>query len=219
MKIKGIIIAGIVTVISVFFVFNCFGFEITEPKDGALFHPGDEIVVKVRTEPNEQLKGIWFYTINMKESELILTSPYEFKFIVQRDFLGLETIVADGKLQNNSHIELKVQINVVLPINVALDELKVDPHKIYLRKVPEGTKGAHFYEKKQLDVEGVYSDRITRQLSSSVTGTKYSSSNENVATVDSEGLVTAISSGTAKIIIRNGNRKAIVDVVVKKQNK
>jgi hypothetical protein len=215
MKAKKLVIMDIIIVILVFFELNCFGVEIIMPKEGAVFHPGDEIVVKVSTEANEQLKGIWFYAINMKESELIVVPPYEFKFTAQSDFIGSETIVADGKLQNDSHKESKIRIHVVLPNNIVLNKLMAEPQKMYLRKVPEGTQGAHFYEKKQIDVEGLYSDQITRQLSSSFTGTKYSSSNENVVTVDSEGIVKAVASGRGKIAIKNGNKQIDIDVVVK----
>ena len=133
MKNKKFVIVEIVIGILVFFAFNCFGFEITAPEEGAIFHPGDKIVVKVRTNPNEQVKGIWFYALNMKESELILAPPYEFEFTVHPNFMGLETVVADGTLQNDSHIESKVQVNIVPPTNAVLYELKVDPPKIYLR--------------------------------------------------------------------------------------
>jgi hypothetical protein len=219
MRRKKVIIVEIIISILFLYVLNCFGFEITVPKNGTVVHPGDEVVVKVSTEPNEDLKGIWFYTLNMKESELIFAPPYEFKFTVHPDFLGMETVIADGNLQNDSHLESKIQIHVVLPSNVVLNVLTVDPQKIFLRKVPKGTRGAHFYEEKQLYVEGLYSDGVVRSISLASSGTKYSSTDENVVTVNSDGLVKAVAPGNARITIRNGSKKIDIDVIVKAKSR
>ena len=194
---------------------SCLAFEIIKPTSGTIFKPGDKVIVKLKIEPNENLKGVWFYTIEMRDSDLDFTPPYNFKFTVPPDFSGTGTIVADGKLQDDSHIESKIQIKVVLPNNTVLNKLIIEPSKVYLIKVPEGTQGAHFYEEKQLDVEGLYSDGIKRELTYSASGTTYTSSDETIVKVDKEGKVTAQGIGRTIITARNGSYSATVDVIVK----
>lgn len=193
----------------------CLAFEIIKPTSGSIFKPGDKVIVELKTEPNENLKGVLFYTIEMRDSEFDLSPPYNFEFTVPADFSGTGTIVADGKSQDGSHIESKIQIKIVLPENIVLNKMIVEPPMIFLRKVPEGTQGAHFYEEKQLDVEGLYSDGIKREVTYSASGTTYASSDDAIAKVDSEGKVTAQGIGRAKITVKNGNFSATVDVIVK----
>ncbi len=193
----------------------CFGFEIIKPESGATFHPGDKISVELKTEATEILNGVWFYTQKMSESDFDFVPPYIFEFTVHPEFTGIETIVANGKLEDNSIIESRIQINVVLPNNIVLDKLMVEPPKIYLSKVPEGTHGAHYYVNKQLDALGLYSDGDRREITSSSSGTSYTSSNDEVVTVSPEGYVTAQAVGKAKVTVSNGNYSATVDVVVK----
>jgi uncharacterized protein YjdB len=70
-------------------------------------------------------------------------------------------------------------------------------------------------ETRQLRVYGKYSDGVARDISSSASGTTYTSSDENIVTVDTEGRISSQSVGTAKIVVRNGNFSSQIEVVVK----
>jgi hypothetical protein len=192
-----------------------YGFEITRPKNGEIFRPGDKVVVELKVGPTENLKGVMFYTLKIHESDINLIVPYNFEFTIPLEFMGTETIVANGKLQDDSHIESKVQINVVIPSNIVLKDIVIDRSKIYLTKMPAGTLGSNFYEQRQLRIKGQFSDGVVRDLSSSATGTEYLSSNSNIAIVDQQGLVTAVSPGDAKITIKNGGKQVEISVAVK----
>ena len=61
---------------------------------------------------------------------------------------------------------------------------------------------------------GIYANNQLLNITSSVTGTTYSSSNTNVLTVDSEGNVQAISFGTAVVTVGNSGLKAFATFVV-----
>ncbi len=204
---------------AVFLIFSsvCFGFEITEPKAGSIFHPGDQVTVKVVTKPSEKLIGVWFGTLKMHESEIDLIAPYEFRFTISPEFIGTETIVAIAKFEDNAAIEARVAITVVLSSSVVLEKITAREKRIYLWKVPADTENPQSYEQEQLDVDGLFSDGIVRDISASSAGTRYVSGNEKVVTVDSEGLVTAIALGKAQIIIKNGSKQGIVDVTVKQK--
>lgn len=215
---KVLILIFILGVIVTIFSSACFSFDIIEPKAGSVFRPGDQVLVKVGTKSNEKLIGVWFGTLKLHESEIDFIPPYEFKFTISQEFVGTETIVAIAKSQDSTAIESRVDIKVALPSSVVLEKILVRAKKIYLWKVPAGTKGSQSYEQEQLDVDGLFSDGIVRDISSSSAGTRYVvSNNENIITVDSEGLVTAIAIGKAQIIIKNGNKQEAVDVSVKQK--
>jgi len=67
----------------------------------------------------------------------------------------------------------------------------------------------------QLYIEGIYSDGVERDLRLGQTGTTYASSNEKVVSVNANGLATSVGPGTALITVRNGDKKLVLDVVVK----
>jgi len=74
-------------------------------------------------------------------------------------------------------------------------------------------------EERQITVAGIYSDGFNRQITSSSMGTTYTSSDEKIVKVDSEGKVTPQALGTANITIRNGKYSATVKVIVKPYKK
>jgi len=198
----------------------CLAFEIIKPTSGTIFKPGDKVIVELKIESSENLKGVWFYTIEMRDSDLDFTPPYNFEFTVPPEFTGTGTIVADGKLQDDSHIESKVQIQVVLPSNITLQGIKINPNDfILLKKLPLGSdpNDVRIAETERISVFGVYSDGVKRQELTS--GTSYTSSDETIVKVDKEGKVTAQGLGEAKITVKNGNYSATVDVVVEPYKK
>jgi len=195
----------------------CLAFEIIKPTKGTIFKPGDKVIVELKTESSENLKGVWFYTIEMSESDLDFSSPYNFEFTVPPKFTGIVIIVANGKLQDDTHIESKVQIQVLLPSNITLQGITVDPNPVFLYKMLPNSdpNDVQIFETKNLGVGGMYSDGVERWIASSADGTTYTSSDETIVTVDKEGKVTAQKLGKTKITIRNGSYSATVDVVVK----
>ncbi len=66
----------------------------------------------------------------------------------------------------------------------------------------------------ELTVTGIYPDGGTRNLTAAGTGTNYSSTNSNIATVSAEGLVTARSSGTVAISAINEGALGMIRIQV-----
>ena len=126
-------------------------------------------------------------------------------------------MVASEKFSDGTFIEKKLQILVVLPSNIVLTGISVDQTFILLQKMPAGSDANKIraFETANIGVGGMYSDGVERGLTSPAKGTTYTSSNEKVVTVDTEGNIKAQGLGTAKIIVRNGKYTATVDVVVK----
>ena len=66
-----------------------------------------------------------------------------------------------------------------------------------------------------MQVIGEFPDGSVRIISAKVYGTTYVSRNTDVATVDANGMVTAVGSGETTIVARNGERETEATIVVK----
>jgi hypothetical protein len=196
--------------------FDSWAFTITEPKQGSVFYSGNKVTVRAEPSSGENISSVYFAVPQMGKGTIDFIPPYEFSFNIDADFVGGETIMADAKLSNTTHVQAQVQIIVVLPPNVILQGIEVHPNPVFLYKLSYGSdpNDVRIFEVKSLGVGGKFSDGIQRQITSPTSGTIYTSSNEKVATVSPEGKVTAQGIGTAKITVRNGNYSAQVEVIV-----
>jgi len=197
----------------------CWGFSIIEPKTGAVYYPGDNVVIKAEPSLGENIQGVFFAVPKMGKGTTDFYPPYEFAFTIDSDFIGTENIIAIAKMVDGTGIEAEVQIKVILPSNITLQGIKINPDDfILLKKLPPGSDSnkVRAYETTSIGVFGIYSDGVKREeITSSVSGTTYTSSDENIVKVDKEGKVTAQGIGKAKITVRNGSYSAVVDVIVK----
>jgi hypothetical protein len=214
--------ATVLVALCVMMAYSCYstpvsGFSITEPKPGTTYHPGDTVTLRVTTDQNEQPVAVYLYATHMQYSELYSSPPYELSFKVPADFTGKDVLVASEKFSDGKIIEARVEINVVLPSNVTLQGISVDPTRILLQKLPEESEPNKIsaYETRNIGVSGLYSDGINRYIALSADGTTYTSSDDKVVTVDAEGNVTARDLGSATITVKNGKYIATVKVVVK----
>jgi cysteine-rich repeat protein len=97
----------------------------------------------------------------------------------------------------------EIRFGAIDPIPVALRF--AGPNPVTLSGV-----GAAF----QLAMSADYADGTTRDVSSALNGTNYSSTNVQIATVSDDGLVTAVRSGTAIISGRKDGAMAVKQIVV-----
>lgn len=197
------------------------GFAIVEPKTATTYHPGDIITIRAVEGSDEKPKVVWLYSTNTHYSELFTVEPYKYSFEIPKRFTGTDTLVAVAKYADGTIIEKEVEINVVLPVDLVLESINAEPQFILLKKLPPESdpNDARIAETESIGVGGLYSDGVRRYIASSVDGTIYTSSNENIVTVSSEGEVTAQGVGAAIITVRNGKFSAHVDVVVKPHKK
>jgi len=195
---------------------DSWGITILEPLPNAVYHAGDEVVVRIQLSPGDNVKEMYIASMKMKKFITLKQTPFEFKYKIDQGFSGKDLIVVDTKMADGSFVDLEVQISVPLPANIKLKSMSVYPTFIMLSKLPAGSdpSSVSMNETEQLGVGGVFSDGIKREISSSAFGTKYSSNNEKVASVSSEGEVKAQGIGTSIITVQNGNQIISVKVVV-----
>ena len=199
----------------------CWALTITEPKPGTVYHPGDKVSVRVEAGQGENISSLFIAVPKLGKGTGFFSSPYIYEFTIDKDFVGTDTRVAIAKLSNSTAVEVRVDITVVLPSDVLLRSIDVEPKIIFLYKLPPGSDSnkVRIFETKSLGVGGLYSDGIEREITSPANGTKYVSSDEKVVAVNSDGKMTAQGIGTAKVTVKNGNFSAEVKVVVKPYKK
>jgi len=199
------------------------GLMITSPKEGDVFHPGDTIILATSAGPDEG--DIRKVTFNGDERWALFIyapgPPYRASLTIPQDFVGNLTLRAAGivgPISNEISVDsVPVTIRVVLPPDIILVSMRPDPDQVFLRKLPSGSSPNRIRsaETERIAIMGTFSDGVERSISSSSRGTTYETSDQKIATVNAEGLVSAVSPGQATITVKNGEKRVQVPVYVR----
>lgn len=188
---------------------------IVSPIEGEVVSAGSNLTISVEADPGEAWDSVAFGFYPMSYNPI--TKKYSYTFKIPEDILGsYDRLIVIALDKSGNEVELRRKIFVKLPPNVVLQSILVDDYKT-LFKLPPGSTPQEMQrvESRQLRVDGKYSDGVERDVTASTSGTTYTSSDNTVVTVNSEGKMTAQAIGEAKITIRNGRYSAQVDIVVK----
>ncbi len=213
MKIKKSCITVLSICLMVFQSSTLWALELISPPQNTEVHPGDTITIKVEPSPGEKVGRVFFGGFGTE----VTAPPYEYQYKIGPHNIGdikftifaikpdSEGPFASPDAQFSSSIEL--HLKSTLPPTVTLQGIRIrnDQKSLFMETD----------NKRKIKVYGQYTDGIERDVSSSATGTTYTSSDEKIAIVDSNGLVTAVGPGTAKITIKNGKYEITVKVDVK----
>jgi len=223
MKTKAIIL--IILLLFLYSQLAC-ALEITYPTEGETLTAGSQLTIIVKPALGEKWETVLLGIYPMSYDSI--KNEYSYTLTIPKNLSGYITdtivIAADG---TGKVVELKRNFFVQMPPDVVLQGIVAGSNivsgstLVLLRKMPEGSSPTDIenYEKAELSVTGIYSDGVNRGLTSSASGTTYSSSDETIVKVNSEGKVTAQGIGRAKITVRNGNYSATVDIIVKPYKK
>ena len=179
---------------------------ITSPADGAVFHPGQTLDITVTATP------LAFRTVVVTvgdlhpsgRTEVLTAAPYRFRIrIPSRAVPGPYMLLAVGVTPDGTAVDSD-------PITVAVErpesplKLESDLHTLIF-DYASGSAA--------LVVYGTFPDGAKVDLTRS-TLTKHASDRPEVATVDANGVVTAVSPGSARITVTNGNAVLVIPVTV-----
>ncbi len=197
------------------FTHNVWALTIISPKEGQVVYQGDKLTVIVKPDSGEKWEEVLLDIYPMSYN--ILTNEYKEEIEIPEDETGMIDFDVLAYDKSGNKVKLTRNLFVKLPPNVVLQGIGVDPDFMVVYKLPPESdpKDIQKYEFRQIGVGGIYSDGVQRYITSSTDGTTYTSSNEQVVTVDKEGKVSAKGIGKAIITVRNGKYSATVDVVVK----
>ncbi|MBM3246705.1 MAG: hypothetical protein FJZ13_05225 [Candidatus Omnitrophica bacterium] len=180
--------------------------RITSPKNGDIFYPGQQITVKAEYSGNSSdIDGIHFLAEDFS-NDVITKPPYEYQFIVNKEFLGKMMIMAyvmppEDKDDSADYVEVMIKTDEI-PVKI-----EMFPSSPYLL-----SPGDELI----LAVDGTYADGVARDITLTDKGTIYSSSDDSIFEVlqkDNYMVLKAKKPGRAKLTVKNGIAKTIdVDV-------
>jgi hypothetical protein len=182
--------------------------EIVSPKEGDVVPIGAEIVIQVRPSPGDDIDRVYLAHSDEHMKHNSQTGFFEQRIKLRGDSLGPIPIEVWSKNSQGVVSTARVTIHVNLPPVLPLISLRV--HAEQRRMVLEGIG-----EKRDLQVIGEFPDGTVRFISRSAFGTTYQSRNEEIASVDANGVVTAVGVGETTIVIRNGEKETQARVVVR----
>jgi hypothetical protein len=179
--------------------------QITSPLNGAVFAPGSSIPVTVATAPNITLGQVAIVgQFPIGASTVLTSSPFQFSLAIPSDAdLGANLLTAIGTTTTG-------QLAMSDPVTVDVERpdfpvgLSANPNQMEFEAIGEALP---------FTITGTFADGTTADLSAS-SNTSYSSANSTVVTVDSRGVVTALSPGTTSIIAVYGQPSKTLQVTV-----
>ena len=182
--------------------------EIVSPKDGAEIPIGSEVVIQVQPSTDDDIVRVYMSGSEEAMKYNDKTGYFEQRVKLRGDEFGSIPVEVVSINSKNVISTAAVHVNVQLPPVLPLISLRV--HAEQRKLVMEGIG-----EQQNLQVIGEFPDGTVRIISAKSYGTTYVSQNPAIATVDANGIVTAVSLGATVIVVRNGESETQAKVVVR----
>lgn len=182
--------------------------EIVSPKDGAVVPIGSEILIQVRPSPDDDIVRAYLSGSDEHMKHNDQTGFFEERVKLRGDALG--PVPVEVRSVNSKGVTSRATIRVYVNLPPVLPLLSLRIHAEQRRLVLEGVG-----EKRDLQVIGEFPDGTVRFISKSVFGTTYACRDEKIASVDANGVVTAVGFGETTIVVRNGERETQSQVIVR----
>jgi hypothetical protein len=178
------------------------GLVITYPPEGTVVSAGSDLSVTVEASPRFVPTRI--IVVAGSGSELVFGSRFDGQVHIPDTEFGDIQLLALG-LDAQDRIAAAVPVVLRVEAPAPLNGVRPLHDSVVLDAATPSTG---------LQVAGTFGDGVTRDLTSSRTGTTYQSTDPAVATVDAEGVVTARVAGTSLVRVESGGFDAIVEVKV-----
>ncbi len=175
--------------------------NIVSPQEGNVFSPGDVVDIEVNVS---DANATVLVVTSTGESMLMDHSPYTFQFVIPEDSIGGLNISAGARDETGFIGWDDVTINVSSVSTLTGLTIYPEITPIYLE---EGTT-------MPLTIYADFEDGITRDITSSGSGTIYTSSNTSVASISSEGIIRTLSAGESTITVENSGIKKEITIIV-----
>jgi pimeloyl-ACP methyl ester carboxylesterase len=173
--------------------------DIESPVEGASYAPGDSVHVAVNVTGAPDVVAI---ATNGDDFEILEAGPYDRTFTIPDDFVGSYTVLVIARNADDRFATAERTVNVTTSATLQTLRVAPDSDPTYLSPgvvVP-------------LDVQGDFSDGVTRNVTAAVTGTTYESSDPTVVTVSADGELTSVGYGAATVTVANSGVTALIHV-------
>ena len=184
--------------------------EIVSPKDGAEIPIGSEVVIQVQPSTDDDIVRVYMSGSEEAMKYNDKTGYFEQRVKLRGDEFGSIPVEVVSINSKNVISTAAVHVNVQLPPVLPLISLRI--HAEQRKLVMEGIG-----EQQNLQVIGEFPDGTVRIISAKLYGTTYVSQNPAIATVDANGIVTAVSLGATVIVVRNGESETQAKVIVRQR--
>jgi hypothetical protein len=163
---------------------------ITAPSAGTMYSPGDTVHVSVVVPPGTT--KVWVATPGIPPV-ISQTPPFAIDITIRQEAIGQSSIIAvawgaEGFLAMTSTV-----VNVTTPASVA--SIKVWPDSVLYLSTGEIVPFV---------VHGIFTDDVERDITRSQCGTAYATTDSSVASIDTNGVLTAKAPGYCLVIVSNG---------------
>jgi pimeloyl-ACP methyl ester carboxylesterase len=188
--------------------------QIARPANNQQFAPGDTVNVTLQLTAPLTASAAFIAPEVAGLGPLLATGAsgdsYKASFVIPNTFAG-PLVIAPAILDSNQNPIRGVTTTIdVVPPGAPSGLILAGGNYTHLPSAPASDS---------IDVTGIYPDGVQLNLTSSVTGTTYASSNPDVLTVDANGNVNVLASGTASVAVENGSQKAFSTFVVENSAK
>lgn len=183
--------------------------QITKPSNGQQFAPGDTVNVTLQVTAPLTASAAFIAPEVAGLGPLVATSAssdsYQASFVIPNTFAG-PLVIAPAILDSSQNPIRGVTATInVVPAGPPSGLMLAGGNYTHLSSAPATDS---------IYVSGIYPDGVQLDLTSSVTGTTYTSSNPEVLTVDANGSVNILTLGAAAVAVENGGQKAFSTFVV-----
>jgi hypothetical protein len=182
--------------------------EIVFPKDGAELPIGSEVVIQVQPSTGDDIVRVYMSGSEEAMKYNDKTGYFEQRVKLRGDAFGSIPVEVTSINSKNVVSTAAVNVNVQLPPVLPLISLRIHAEQ---RKLVMESIG----EQQNLQVIGEFPDGTVRIISAKLFGTTYLSKNPDIATVDANGIVTAVSLGETVIVVHNGESETQAKVIVR----
>jgi hypothetical protein len=179
----------------------------TTPAAGAVLTPGATITARVSPSPGEQITAAAFLIQGSNPVTAVastaVSGAFEAQLTVPSLSVGPALIFTDAQLSDGTE-------------RMDFVEVKIEPGSIKRLTLTAPGTLTSVGQISQLQLDGLFSDGITRRVTSPATGTTYQSSNDSVLGIYPTGLIQARTTGFAIVTAMNRGQSVtqVVQVAV-----
>lgn len=212
---------------------SAWAFSIIEPKEFSIHRPGEAVpvVLELGNIPGVTKVNYYWYGEDedmlqeLVEEKLIFVSgspPFGGEIVVPAKAIGNYRLlaVAEQGGRQSQHEALAIFDEVLVQIEPKAELLDIDfQTNKPLRLGRAG--GARVYDQVDflgktfaLPVIGRFSDGVTRSIRTQAAGTTYQSANENIITVNQDGVLLLVGNGETVLTVKNRDQEATLGIIV-----
>lgn len=211
-------------------------FSISEPKALSVHQSGQRIPVMLELQDLPGVTKVNYYWYGededmlqeLVEQKLALvataksTPPFGGSILIPKEFIGIYRLLAvaeQGGRQSQVAL-LAIFDEVLIHIRPEAELLEIDfqtdkPLRLGRAGMSQVYDQVDFLGKTlALPVIGRFSDGVTRAIRRHTTGTTYRSANENIITVNQDGVLRLTGNGETSLTVNNGKQEATLNIVV-----